>query len=188
MQTLPKAIKNRPFTYREAVQLGLTQTAIRQLLANESIERIERGLYQAVGVDLSDRELFRRAIRKIGKPSAVCLLSALSHYQLTDIIPDRVWLMVPANKRTSSANIKLYRARDPKWEIGVIIEDGYPITSLERTIIDALTHQSVLPIRIGLDALKKAVSAKKTSTSKIIGVSKSLGVLHRILSYVEVLS
>lgn len=188
MKTFPKSLQNRPFTYKEAVAFGLTQHKIRQLLAAAKIERIERGLYQVVGVDVSDAELFRRAVKKLGQPSAVCLLSALSHYQLTDIIPDRVWLMVSSEKRTASPNIKLYRAREPKWKIGVISEDGYSITSLERTIVDALTHKSLVPVRIGLDALKKAISGKKTSASRVIEISKSLGVMHRILPYVEALS
>lgn len=187
-KTFPKALRGKPFTYREATSLGLTQYAMRRLLATEVIERIERGIYRTVGHDVSESELFRRAIKKIGEPSAVCLLSALSYYHLTDIIPDRVWLMVPAKTRTTSKNIRLYRARDPQWQIGVIVEDGYSITSVERTLVDSLTSKSILPVRIGLDALKRAVSEKQTSISKVINMSKSLGVLHRIIPYVDALS
>lgn len=187
LRTLPESLRDRPFTYREAVSLGLSQYAIHKLLAAGEIERIERGIYQAVGGDISDSELFRRAVKKIGEPSAVCLLSALSYYHLTDVIPDRVWLMVSAKTRTASRNIRLYRTRDPRWKIGIVAEDGYSITSVERTLVDALTNKAVLPVRIGLDALKRAVGEKQTSISNVIVMSKSLGVLHRILPYVEAL-
>ena len=188
IKTVPKALLAKPFTYKEAMSLGLTQYAIRKLLAAEAIERIERGLYQTIGGDVSDSELFRRAVKKIGEPSAVCLLSALSYYHLTDVIPDRVWLMVSAKTRTASRNIRLYRARNPRWKIGIVAEDGYSITSVERTLVDALTSKALLPARIGIDALKKAVSKEQTIISKVIDMSKYLGVMHRILPYVEALS
>ena len=96
--------------------------------------------------------------------------------------------MVSAKTRTASKNIRLYRTRDPRWKIGITAQDGYSITNIERTLVDALTSKAVLPVRIGLDALKRAVSEKLTSISKIIEMSKSLGVRHRILPYVEALS
>ncbi len=188
MTKLPKSLQGRPFTYSEASSCGLTQYSLRQLLVAESIERIERGIYQAAGVDLSEEELYRRAVKRTGEPSAVCLLSALSHYDLTDTIPKIVWLMVPAGKRTTSLNVKLYRARDPKWNIGIIKGQGYSITTIERTLVDSLTHKSLLASRVGLDALKRAIAEKRTTASKVMEMSVALGVQHRVLSYIEVLS
>lgn len=185
---LPQGLQHKAFTFREASEDGLTQYAIRQLLEAGAIERVERGLYRATGEDISEIEAHRSAIKKVGERAAVCLLSALSHYELTDTIPKQVWLMVPAEKRTKSPNIKLYRARDPKWKIGVLTEDGYPITSLERTIVDSLTLKSIISPRLGIDALKRAIAEKKTTASAILKMSDELGVKHRILPYIEALS
>ena len=151
-------------------------------------ESIERGLYRAVGTNLSEKELYQRAIMKVGKPSAVCPLSALSYYELTDTIPKQVWVTVPPERRTQSHNVKLYRARNPKWKVGISTQDGYSITTIERTLVDCLTHKALLAPRVGIDALKKAINEKKTSVSKIIEMSNSLGVKHRILAYIEALS
>lgn len=188
MSELPKDLQQKPFTYREASEDGLTQYAVRQLLEAGIIERVERGLYRCANEDLSESEAYRRAVKRVGEPSAVCLLSALSHYDLTDIIPKQVWLMVPTEKRTKSPNVKLYRARDPRWKIGVINKDGYSITSLERTIVDALTLKSVVSPSCGIEALKLALKSKRTSAEKIIQMAKKLGRAHRVIPVVEVLS
>jgi hypothetical protein len=96
--------------------------------------------------------------------------------------------MVPKEKRVKSSSIKLYRARDPQWKIGVVSKDGYSITSLERTIIDALTLKALVSPRFGVDALKTAISSKKTSTNKILQIATDFGVKHRVLPYIEALS
>ncbi len=187
-KTLPKPLQMGPFTYQEALHCGLTQYSLNRLLASGEIERIERGLYQAVGTDLSEEELFRRAIKKVGEPAVVCLLSALSYYDLTDMIPKQVWLMVPMKKRTKSPNIKLYRSREPNWNKGVNGRDGYSITNLERTIVDSLTTQKLLSPRLGIDALKRAVESGQSTADKVLGMADLLSVKHRILSYVEAIS
>ena len=184
-KTLPKSLRNRPFTYRDARKHGITPYAISSYLAEGVAERVERGLYRATGGDLTEEDLYRQATMRAGEPAVVCLLSALSHYELTDTIPKRVWLMVEASKRIRSENIRLYRARDPRWKIGVIAKDGFSITSIERTIVDALSLKALLPVRLGIDALKKAIATKKTTASKVMYIADDLGVKHRVLPYIE---
>lgn len=186
--TLPKELHSEPFTYKEACEAGLTQYAVTKLLERGVIERIEHGLYQAIDTDLSEEEQYLRAIKKTGERSAVCLLSALNHYGLTDTIPKKVWLMVDDHKRVKSGYIKLYRARGPKWDVGIDSPNGYPITSLERTIVDSLTHTRLVSTRLGIDGLKLAIGKKRTTASKLLSVAEELGVKHRVLPYIEALS
>jgi len=187
-RSLPKSIQGKPFTYKEACKKGLTQYAIQKLLEAGVIERLERGLYRSVDEDLSDEELYRRATKRVGKPAVICLLSALSYYELTDNIPKQVWLMVPKEKRVKSSRVKLYRARNPQWKVGIVTKDGYSITSLERTIVDALTLKALLSPRLGVDALKSAIARKNTSANKVLQTATQLGAKHRVLPYVEALS
>ena len=188
MKSLPKSLASRPFTYQQALKKGLNQYALNCLLEQGTIERVARGVYQNIGEDLSDEVLFCRATKLVGSQSAICLLSALSYYQLTDLIPKQIWLMVPDSKRTTSTSVKLFRTRRPKWNTGIEKHCGYNITSLERTIVDSLTNKSVISKRVGLDALKLAVKEKKTSLNKIIKISIALEVKHLIFPYIEALS
>jgi len=185
---LPEELRGRSFTYQEALKHGLTQYSVQKLLESNDIERVERGLYQSTEVDLSDEDLYRRAVKTVGEPAVVCLLSALSYYDLTDTIPKRVWLMVPAERRSRSRNIKLYRARDPNWTDGVVVQKGYSITSFERTIVETLALRSMISPRLGINALKQAISEKRTTTDKILRMADTLDIKHRVLPIIEALS
>jgi len=185
---LPVPLQENPFTYREAIQHGLTQYSLKKLLESGDIERIERGVYQATGTDLSEEELYRRAVKKVGEPASVCLLSALSHYHLTDTIPKQVWLIVPVGKRSKSRGIRLYRSREPNWDKGIIRAEGYHITNVERSILDSLVVKKLLSPRFGIDALKKAVQKGQTTPDKILHMADLLNVKHRVLQYIEALT
>jgi predicted transcriptional regulator of viral defense system len=185
---LPSRLKKAPFTFKEALAAGLTQYRLKLLLSSGEIERVERGLYTAAYQEPSDETLFARATKRVGAPAVVCLLSALSHYELTDAIPKQVWLMVPKEKRVKSTSIKLYRARDPMWRVGVVSHSGYAITTIERTIVDALTLKALISPRMGIDALKKAIATKRTTATKVLHLASALGVHHRVVPYVEALS
>jgi predicted transcriptional regulator of viral defense system len=187
-EALPKALQGKPFSYQEARKKGLSQYSIRKLLERGAVERLERGLYRSTDEDLSDEELYRRAVKRVGGAAVICLLSALSYYELTDTIPKQVWLMVSKEKRVKSASVRLYRARHPRWNIGIVSRDGYSITSLERTIVDALTLKVLSSPRLGIDALKSALARKLTSPSKVLLMASDLGVTHRVLPYIEALS
>jgi predicted transcriptional regulator of viral defense system len=188
IDSLPKTLLGKAFTFKEACNKGLTQYAIQKLLASGVIQKLERGLYSSVDEDLSDEEDYRRAVKRVGKPAVVCLLSALSYYELTDTIPRQVWLMVPKEKRVKSKSVKLYRARAPQWKVGILSKEGYSITSIERTIVDALTLKTLLSPRMGVDALKTAIASKKTSANRVLQIASELGVKHRVLPYIEALS
>lgn len=176
----------RPFSYQEALQRGLSRRTLQRLLKEERIERIERGLYRAVGEEVGE-DAFRAATALVGEPSAICLLSALSEYNLTDIIPRNTWVMVPAPKRSTSARLRLVRKRTPHWNVGVVRKTGYSITSVERTIVD--TMLSVEPgLDEGLAALKKALRQKLTSPARIAETAQKLGVYERLLPYLRALS
>jgi predicted transcriptional regulator of viral defense system len=184
---LPPRLKRAPFTFKEALAEGLTQYRLKLLLSSGEIERLERGLYTAAYQEPSEETLFIRATKRVGTPAVVCLLSALSHYELTDAIPKQVWLMVPKEKRVKSSSIKLYRARDPMWRVGVASHGSYSITTIERTIVDTLTRKAIISPRIGIDALKRAIATKKTTATKVLSLASAMGVRHRVLPYVEAL-
>jgi len=188
LEELPEKLRRRPFSYREACDHGLTQYALQKLIEAGVIERLERGVYCAFGMDPSEEQMFRIATKIAGKQSAVCLLSALSYYDLADAIPRQVWLMVPDDKRTNSKFLKLYRSRNPMWKVGIIESEGYCITSLERSVVDALTLKTLVPQRLGIDALKRAIADKQASAGDVLRMADLLEVKARVLPFIEAVS
>lgn len=185
---IPSQLKNRPFSYAEAVKCGLTQYSLQQMLLAGVIEQIARGIYQAAGGDIDEESQFRVATLRVGLPSAICVVSALSFYGLTDAISRKTWIMVPTEKRTVDPRLRCLRSRNPQWKSGIEKHEGYFITSLERTIVDSLIYKKLVGHQIGLEALKSALKSKKTNLGRVLDMATKLKVDHRIRDYLEVFS
>lgn len=128
------------------------------------------------------------ATLKCGTPSAICLLSALEYYHVTDQIADKTWMLVLATKRVTSSRLRLLRTRNPQWNKGIQKNKDYWMTTLERTLIDCLLYRRLIGTQVALEALKYAVSQKKVKLKDILDLAKKMKVLHRILPYLEVLA
>lgn len=188
MGQLPAELKKKPFTLGQAVKRGVSRYLLKKLLAEGVIEQLVRGVYRVSKGDISDEDQFRAATLRVGSPSAVCLVSALFHYQLTDTIPKKTWIMVPISKRTIYRDLRLLRTRNPEWNVCVEKRDGYAITTVERTIVDCLNYRAKIGTQIGIEALRRAISSKKTTLGKIMDMAVKLGLVHRIRPYIEALS
>ncbi len=183
----PQKIGNAPITSKELEKLGLSRTKIRALTQEAKLLRVGRGVYQLPNVELDNESLYRAATTRIKGRSAVCLMSALSHYNLTDEIPRQTWLLVNIDSRTIHKDIRLYRSNNPHWKIGIVKADGYKITSLERTIVDAIILKKKFG-NLGIEALKRALKEKLTTASKIMDMAAKLNADDLVLPYLQALT
>jgi predicted transcriptional regulator of viral defense system len=188
MAKLPQTLKRDPFNYAQAKSYGIDLSSLRALERTGAIERMARGVYRATGQDYPEVEQYKVATLLVGQPSAICLISALSHYGITDVIPKKTWVMVPHGRQSSHKTIKLLRVRQPDWKIGIAKEKGYCITSIERTLVEVIYYQRIVGITIAIDALRRAVQNKQTSLSSVLSMAKKLKALHRVLPYIEALA
>jgi predicted transcriptional regulator of viral defense system len=188
MSKIPAALKKAPFTYRQAKAYGLDQRSLQELVASGVFEQVVRGIYRPAKTDYNEEDQYKVATLLVGEPSSICLVSALAHYGLSDVIPKKTWVMVPHTKRSNYNDLKLQRSRTPDWSIGIEKHNGYSITTIERTIVEAICNRSKIGTQVAVEALRKAVQFKKTNLSKIMSMAKQLDVLHRVLPYIEALS
>lgn len=179
-------IGTEPVTAKELEKQGVSRNDLQSLLKSEKILRVGRGVYQLPSAELSDENQFRAATKRIKGPSAVCLLSALAFYNLTDEIPKKVWLIVDANRKSYQKDIRLFRSHKPQWKVGIREAQGYRITTIERTIVDCIAYQPKLG-SLGIEALKRALKDKQTTASKVMEMAEQLKVAKRILPYLQVL-
>lgn len=188
MRKLPASLGSTPFTTRDAMRAGLSYYELRKLVKDGTLEQMARGVYRLSGQDLSDEEAFAAASARIGFPSAVCLVSALAHYHLTDLIPKKTWLLVEVQKRTQHKDIRVLRTRDPRWNVGIERRKDYWITAIERTLVEALIYKSLIGTSTAIESLRRAVQNKKASLGKVMEMGERLGVAHRIRPYIEALA
>jgi predicted transcriptional regulator of viral defense system len=186
--TLPKSLKGHPFRYADANGAGLSQYTLKKMLKAGIVVRLRQGLYEEAANESTEERDFESATIYLGKPSAICLISALSYYGLTDQIAKKTWIMVPANKRTIHKDLKVIRVLTPHWDIGILQGASYWITSLERTLVDCIVYQKKIGLPVALAAIKQAINQKKTTLAKVAKIADDLGSFSRIKRIIEVLA
>ncbi len=157
--TLASLLEKSYFTSKEARDIGVHPAVLAYYVKTGRLKRIRRGVYQRVNYQnpLAFRwEDLVEAVYSV-KGGVVCLISALSIYNLTEEIPRQHWIAISHD--TSVKNFqkwKIVRYRNMelgKTEIkleGTII----PIFDRERTIIDAFR---LLSRETAIKALKIAI-------------------------------
>ena len=174
------ALPKGPFSYQEALAVGLTKSALKKLLVSGAVERTGHGIYQVT--DQDDDWL------RCGHPASICLLSALEHYHVTGQIPKQTWVLVPESKRVVANDLRLVRSRNPQWDIGIRKLKHYWMTTLERTLIDGLLYKRLIGSQVALEAIKQAVSQKKVKLGKLYDMAKQMNVEHRVRPYIDTLA
>lgn len=187
MKELPAKFKDKPFTTSQFKKAGRTPYELRLLLKNGIIEQVARGTYRPVGLDYTEEDRFRIATLQAGPKSAVCLISALSIYGLTDNRHSKVWIMLPREKITRAKDLKIVRPREPQWNIGIEKHEGYSITTVERTIVDCFIYRAKLGSTYGVKALRDAVERKQTTLKKVMEMAIDLGAKQQLIPYIEAL-
>jgi len=182
---LKRRLKAGPVSFSELRERGMSQYDINNLLKAEKLLRVEKGVYQLAEQDYSEYAQAQAASLQMGQPCAVCLISALSHHGLTDNIPNKVWLFVPENKPTAHQNIRAVRSRSPRWDVGIMEEEGFKMTNLERTVIDAFRYKRIVGLSTATEALRRALQGKKTNVNELYDMAKKLKYSKQISPYLE---
>lgn len=185
---LPKLLRTQPFTVSDTKAIGISRYQLEKMLTHGTIERLGRGVFRASAGDITEDEWFKVATLWVGEPSAICLLSALSYYNLTDEIPKQTWIMVPHSKLSRHQNLYLLRIRSPRWDVGIDKHEGFWITSIPRTIADAFAHPQIIGNQVAVNSLQRALNENLTSIGAIYEMAIELHIGHRILPYVELFS
>jgi predicted transcriptional regulator of viral defense system len=188
MKKLPSNLADRPFSTAEAVAEGISKASLSRMAKAGILERLSRGVYRFGETDDSTGEdSYQMATLRCGWPSAICLLSAMEHYHVTDEIAKQIWVLVPAAKRIAAKDLKLIRSREPMWDIGIAKTKGYWITTLERTLIEGLLYKRRIGHQVAIAALKQSLAQRKVNLGQLVDMSNRMGVGHRIRPIIEVL-
>jgi hypothetical protein len=68
----------------------------------------------------------------------------------------------------------------PHWNIGIVQKKEYSITSLERTLVEALTYKTKVSLPVGSQALRNCLEQKKVKLKNLTEMATKLGLYKRI--------
>ncbi len=136
---------NGLLTSKEAREAGIMDSVLARLARRGRLDRVARGVYRIAHYPADRFAQYKEAVlwaRASKGPERIALSheTALLIYGISDANPAGVHLSVPRNARL--------RRECPKWIVihradlsseDVTEQEGMPVTSMERTILDVLT-------------------------------------------------
>ena len=175
----------------EAIRRGISRYTLYSLLENGVLERVSRGVYRLSDLPpISNPDLVTVALRF---PDAViCLVSALSYYDMTTQIPHRVSIAVPRQSRVPSLvhpPLVVHRFAQASFEAGIEVRrfDNVPVRiySVEKTIVDSFKFLNRIGMDVVLEALRNYHERGKIDIGKVIEYARICRVENVMRPYLE---
>lgn len=178
-------------TSRELRQQGVSNYAIRQLLAKGAIEKIKRGIYTLNDAEEHDYGI----INKVIPQGVFCMLSAATFYEYSTHIPLRHHVAVYKKRKYTLPDhppIKLYYWEKSQYELGVEkgLIDGITINiyNREKTVCDFLKFRNKVGIDVVKEVLKSYLKDPKRDIVKLKQYSHDLKISTIVDQYLTILT
>lgn len=170
------------FSLAQAQEIGLQRNQIYRQIKRGKFERAGWGIYRFVQFPASRFEEIHAAVLSAGPHAVVGFQTALYVYELSDMIPDEIHLILPAGSSRRRPGIRVHT-------IGLTPEvvtqfEGLPITTVSKTIIDcAFAGVDDQQIRIAVaQALQRGMTTRRKLLDRADKRSASVqGLIRRIL-------
>jgi predicted transcriptional regulator of viral defense system len=174
MQRLHDNLPGAFFRPSQVEDAGMTRHQLRTLVRWGVVEHVARGLYRFADAEPTERYSIAMVCARVPN-GIVCLLSALSVYEIGTQLPHEVWLAI-AHKaeppRVPGIQVRLRRVSGAAWSFGVrdTTFEGVParITSPARTVVDCFRFERLIGREAALEALHDALRQRKVSTDELM--------------------
>lgn len=176
------------FDLHDAQKAGFSQPTISRLAANNFIIKLGSAFYvhPEAEYDPSTLDLVI-ACKKFGPTAFISGLSALYYYRLIDEVPDRVWVVVPQQKRTTDEFYRLIRSKR-EFHTDIEQKDKFRIASLCRTLIESLHYASKIGVQTVIGAIRRALNQKRVTQKSLFECSRRLGLMTVLEKYWDLIT
>lgn len=158
--------------------MGLSDRRLRELVAAGALLRLGHGVYRRADAPLADEELIEVAAR--APDATLCLMTALSHHDLTDRIPTRIHVALPCGRRAPRvrAHVQWHRFDAATFAVGrdaLDLGDGLTIGLYgpERCIIDAFRLRHLVGEDVAVEALRRWLRRQGSTPSSLLMLARA---------------
>jgi predicted transcriptional regulator of viral defense system len=194
MTLLRDRFDGRPFRVAEAIEAGVSRDTLSWLRKSGRLAAAGRGVlrFPDAGIGtLSDLAIVSTRV----PAGTICLNSALSFWDLSDEIPDRVHIAVPRRTRRPAISepattIHVFNPRTfdlGRQEARTDADEPFWIYSPERSIADAMRMSRWVGRDVALHALQRYVRRSGSEPARVAEIARQLGASTRIQSALETL-
>ena len=193
MEELVKIFKkNKGFArMKDMKEAGIHTRMVAKALNEGIIERIKRGLYKLIDYPWDEHASFAEVCRA-DKNAVICLLSAVSYYELTTFDPSGIYVAVPMNTPRFNLDyppVKLYYFSDKYYKPGIIEKDTpsgkIKIYNKEKTLGDLFRYINKLGEDVVLESLKTYMKSRDRDLAKLHKYSVICGVKDKMEPFIK---
>ena len=179
---------------KDILNAGINSYYLYRLLENNTISKIKRGLYHWDDNDYDvNHELVQ--VSKIVPKGVICLLSALSYYEITTINSWEYYIAIHRDDRKPIVPdyppINFFYFSEKQYKTGIqeieINNNKVKIYDIEKTICDCLRFRN----KIGMDVVKEAmidyIKKQDSNINKLLKYAEITGIYNLAKKYLEVL-
>jgi predicted transcriptional regulator of viral defense system len=159
------------FTSAQAQIAGFSLPLLSYHTTTGRYDRIDHGLYRFVQFPGSPYEDLFVAWLRTGPESVISHESALAVYELSDVLPAEVNIIVPRTASRRREGIRLHTNQLRSDE--VTRRDGLPITTVARTIADVIANG--LPTELVEQAVREALRRGLTTRESLLDQAERRG-------------
>lgn len=184
--------KNKGFArMKELKEAGIHTRKVAKAVSEGTIEKIEPGLYKLVDYPWDEHSSFAEVCR-VDKNAVICLLSAVSHYELTTFEPTEIYIAVPMNTPRFNLDyppVKLYYFIEKYYKPGIEEKETQSgkirIYNREKSIGDLFRYMKKLGEDVALESLKTYMGSRDRDLAKLHRYSVICGVKNNIEPYIK---
>jgi predicted transcriptional regulator of viral defense system len=159
------------FAAHQARRVGFTWERLSSNAKNGRFLRVAQGIYRLAHFPGSPYEDLVVAWLRTGKDSVISHESALALYDLSDVLPGKVHIIVPRTASRRRRGIRLHTSRlNPD---DVTVREGLPVTTVPRTIADVIL--SGLADEHINNAIHEALQRGLVTRENLLAVARSRG-------------
>jgi predicted transcriptional regulator of viral defense system len=170
---------------------GVHTDTVRNLALQGKIEKIKPGLYKLVDMPMLANQGMIDVYMSMPR-AVVCLHSALSYYDLTTTMPDRVMVALRRQEKPSKIQyppVQVFYYSEKNYHTGikeVKTESGnFKIYESEKTIVDCFRYRNKLGLDVATEGLKNYLKGKQKNLVKLTEYAKT-GRMYKIMKpYME---
>jgi predicted transcriptional regulator of viral defense system len=159
------------FTAAQAKSVGLSQRQLHYYVRTGRFTRVKTGLYRLALFPPSAHEDLFAARLEIGPQAVISHESALTLYELSDVLPSEMHMIVPPTTSRRHKRVRLHNTRLSPDEVDHIA--GLPVTTVARTIADVAA--SGLADELVVQAFQQAVQQGLASAASLLAYAQQRG-------------
>ena len=167
------------FRPRELEAAGGGYRDLQRLLDEGTVERVARGLYRFTDAELTEN--YTRAAVCARIPNGIlCLLTALTFYEIGTQLPADVWIAIPHKARAPRlpefpTRIIRFSGASLRYGVTNIELEGVParITTPARTVVDCFRFRRHVGLDVAYEALREVLRERKANVSEIMRAAET---------------